>query len=224
MQVRHTARTTPEVLLDPDSRIWSGSPAETVALIGTPAGLQPTAAIRVAWTGKSIGAVERVSVAAVHDGETLAFRLEWEDASEDAGLDDNTSFPDAAAIVLPAVPGAPIMTMGAADKPVTACYWRADEPNAARLISAVGLGTSRTFDQHLASASGHWKEGRWRVVITRPLQISVGLRVAQLAPGDETGFGVAIWEGSHAERGGIKAFSGDWLPLSLDPIAAGRNS
>jgi hypothetical protein len=39
---------------------------------------------------------------------------------------------------------------------------------------------------------------------------------AQLEPGQETGFGVAIWEGSNRERAGIKAFSGDWKPLIIE--------
>jgi hypothetical protein len=44
---------------------------------------------------------------------------------------------------------------------------------------------------------------------------------AQVTPGSDTGFGVAVWEGSHKERAGIKAFSGDWKPLTIDPTPAG---
>lgn len=224
MQAKYVPSVQLEALLDPDAKPWQSAKPELLSLTGTPAGLQPTAAIRVAWTGKAIGAVSEVAVSAIHDGKVLAFRLEWEDPSEDATLDDNTSFPDAAAIALPASEDAPLVLMGAPGAPVNAWYWRADEPEAARQIAAEGLGTSRTLDTSVVRARGAWKEGRWRVVIARPMQVTGDPGAASLAPGTETGFGVAIWEGSHAERGGIKAFSGDWLPLDIQAASTGSNS
>jgi hypothetical protein len=41
---------------------------------------------------------------------------------------------------------------------------------------------------------------------------------AQFAPGEPSRFGVAIWEGSHGERAGIKAFSGNWKDLTIDAL------
>lgn len=207
-------------LLQPESAAWRGRESETIKLIGTPSGMQPTEAIRVAWTGKPIGAVGSVEVGAVHNGDVLAFRLEWEDPNEDSELPDNDSFPDAAAIALPAADGAPLILMGAPGKPVNAWYWRADEPDGARHIAAEGLGTSRTLDTSLVSARGFWKEGRWRVLIARAMNVEAQ-GAARLQPGSETGFGVAIWEGSHNERAGIKAFSGDWMKLTIEPTAGG---
>jgi len=217
------ARADLEALLDPESAPWRAGVGDSIALIGTPAGLQPTEAIRAAYTGKVIGAVSSVRVAAIHNGDVLAFRLEWEDASEDAALTDNDSFPDAAAIALPAAEGAPLVLMGDVGKPVNAWYWRADEPDRARHVTAQGLGTSQTLDTRLVKASGVWKEGRWRVVIARSMNVGVA-GAAQIAPGGETGFGVAVWEGGHQERAGIKSFSGDWKPLTIDPTPAGGNA
>lgn len=214
------AKTDLESLLHPESATWRGHESETIELIGTPAGMQPTEAIRVAWTGKAIGAVSSVKVGAIHNGEVLAFRLEWEDPEEDASLGDNDMFTDAAAIALPAAEGAPMILMGAAGKPVNAWYWRADEPDRGRHVSAEGLGTSRTLDTSLVKASGIWKNGRWRVVIARAMNVDVA-GAARIQPGSETGFGVAIWEGSHKERAGIKAFSVDWKKLTIDPAASG---
>jgi DMSO reductase family type II enzyme heme b subunit len=217
------ARADLKSLLDSESSTWQTQSGESIQLIGTPAGLQPTEAIRVAWVGKQIGAVASVRVGAIHNGDFLAFRLEWEDPNEDAELRDNDSFPDAAAIALPAAEGAPLVLMGAVGKPVNAWYWRADDADRARHVSAEGLGTSRTLDLELVQARGVWKEGRWRVVIARAMNVSVP-GAAQIQPGDETGFGVAIWEGSHQERAGIKAFSGDWKPLTIDPTPAEGSS
>jgi len=224
MQARYVAKTDLETLLDPESQPWRSQAPTVVPLIGTPLGLQPTDAIRASWFGKKIGAVEKVAVSAVHDGAILAFRLEWEDATENGSIDDTDSFPDAAAIALPASADAPLILMGAVGAPVNAWQWRADNPDAARQISAEGLGTSRALGGSHVKARGTWKAGRWRVVIARALKIPGEVGAAQLQPGQPTGFGVAIWEGSHQERAGIKAFSGDWLPLDLEIATAQRRS
>jgi len=225
MQAHYVAAVTLETLLDSQASVWSQHRSETISLMGTPAGLQPTAAIRAAWTGKPIGAVEQVAVTALHNAEVLAFRLEWADDTENSSLPDNTSFADAAAIALPVAPDSPLMTMGAPGKAVNAWYWHADDgKDGARQISSEGLGTTRTLDRSLVRVSGTWKEGHWRVVISRTLQAPADSASVQLAPGASTGFGVAIWEGSHQERGGIKAFSGDWISLELEALPSGGKS
>ena len=211
--------------LEPDAAIWRGAPSERVELSGTPVGLQPTAMIRAGWKDKKIGAVAEVNVAAVHDGRSLAFRLQWADPSQDATLQDTTSFPDAAAILLPSVPGALglLMTMGGKGLPVNAWYWRADEDGQGRHIVAQGLGTTQTVDRELVRARGVWRSGRWQVVIARTLSPSGAEPVAKLSPGHKTGYGVAIWEGSASERGGIKAATLGWQELVLeDPSTEGR--
>jgi DMSO reductase family type II enzyme heme b subunit len=215
MRADHLAGIETGSMLDPDSKVWRGRAGEKLALMGTPAGLQPTAAIQVAWTNKLIGAVSSVNVDAIHNGSMLAFRLEWDDSTENSELNDNDDFPDAAAIALPAAPGAPLVLMGAKGLPVNAWYWRADQNNSGRHISAEGLGTSQTLDTTLVRARGEWRDGRWRVVIARSMQVPEDPGAAQLREGQETSFGVAIWEGSNKERAGIKAFSGDWKPLTL---------
>ncbi|MBW2274514.1 MAG: hypothetical protein JRG96_14680 [Deltaproteobacteria bacterium] len=223
MQAQYAAGFDVEAMLDPDAHPWSTGSADDVKLIGTPAGLQPTAAIRNAYTGKQIGAVQGVKVAAIHNGTELAFRLEWDDATENDEVGDTTAFPDAAAVVLPSVPNAPVMTMGAPKQAVNAWYWRADEKEGrGRQVVAEGLGTSRTVDREQVRTRGNWKQGRWQVVIARPLRVQSTEPIAQLQPGEITGFGVAIWEGSVGERAGIKAFSGNWIELALDGMSTAR--
>lgn len=222
MRARYSAGPGVEALLDPDGAPWQGVRSERLKLIGTPIGLQPTPAIQVAWAGKQIGAIGEVAVAAVHDGQTLAFRLEWSDAVQNVSLEDTTAFPDAAAVLLPAANGAPMVTMGAVGLPVNAWYWRADE-TAGRHVVAEGLGTSRTLDQELVKGRGAWKDGRWRVVLARALRVESSEPLVQLEPGGRSQYGVAVWEGGHGERAGIKAFSVDWQELVLDAATtAGR--
>ena len=73
------------------------------------------------------GSTSEVSVRATHDGEEIAFRLQWADSSADRGVGVNT-FRDAAAIGFPvgrpAV--APSPFMGDAEHPVVIWQWAAD--------------------------------------------------------------------------------------------------
>lgn len=207
-------------LLDPAGNAWNGVGTQPLDLMGTPLGLQPTAAIRTSWSDRRIGAIGRVDVAVAHNGATLAFRLEWNDPSEDRQTGDTTAFADAAAVMHPGSPEAPLMTMGKPGAPVNAWYWRADEDGSGRHIVAEGFGTTRTLDTTLVRTRSTWSGGRWRVVIARSLRAPEEAGAAQLAPGQETRFGIAVWQGSAGERAGIKAFSGDWIPLHLTALPA----
>jgi DMSO reductase family type II enzyme heme b subunit len=213
-----------EWLLDASADPWDAAAPEALALVGVPLALQPTAAVRSAWSKRRVGAVDRVEVSALHNGEVLAFRLEWRDASENRDVEDNDRFPDAAAVLLPAGPGAPLVSMGAPGAPVNAWYWRADSDTQGRQVLAEGIGTSRTPDLSRVRTHGVWKGGRWSVVIARALRVEGSEPYAQLAPGATTQFAVAVWEGSNGERGGIKSFSGQWQPLRLAPVAPSGRS
>ena len=222
MQVRYIPRFDVDAILDPDAAPWQDVEIESVKLKGTPLDMQPTAAIKAMWAEKKIGVVEIVQVAAVHDGERIAFRLEWNDSTEDSEITDTTVFPDCCAILIPTVQYAPMAVMGAIGMAVNAWYWRADENGRGRHVLAEGLGTSRTIDYDTVRGNGVHRNGRWQVVITRALKVENPENPAQLEPGQSTGFGVAIWEGEHGERAGIKAISGDdWIALDLAAAANG---
>jgi DMSO reductase family type II enzyme heme b subunit len=222
MEARLAAGLGVEALLDPDGQVWSGAGEDPVQLIGTPAGLQPTAAIRNTWMNRKIGAVERVQVRALHDGEVLALRLEWEDVTRNDSQTDTLAFADAAAIAFPAAPGAQIATMGAPEAPVNAWYWRADEGDRGRQLVAEGIGETRPVPGDAVRVRGTWKQGRWRLVIARALRMDTREPVVQLAAGAVTHYGVAVWDGANQERGGIKAFSGAWRELRLAPEPMAR--
>lgn len=65
-------------------------------------------------------------------------------------------------------------------------------------------------DQH-ALGRGVWKDGVWRVVITRPM-VSDDANAPRLQPGDRTAVAFAVWEGGNAEVGARKAWAA-WTPL-----------
>ena len=222
MHARHVPDAGAE-LLDPDGEIWKLSAAETVKLKGTPLDMQPTGAIKASWANRKIGAVESVQVAAIHDGERIAFRLEWSDSTENREIGDTTAFPDGCGILFPTVPFAPMAVMGANGMPVNAWYWRADENGRGRHVLAEGLSTTRTIDHELVRGNGVYQGGRWSVVVTRAMKVKSAEKPVQLEPGQTTGFGVAIWEGGHGERAGLKSISGDdWIELQLESMTAVR--
>lgn len=201
-------------LLQPDATVWREATGITLALQGTPAQMQPTAAVRNSWRDRSIGAVGAVEVRALLGDGVLAFHLRWADATANRDHGDNSQFPDAAAIALPLHPDAPLITMGAPGAPLTAWYWRADGGDQGFEVRAQGPGTTQITSRKVHTAAD-WSDGRWQIVIARTLDGDGGSDSITLSPGGQTRFGVAVWEGSHSERGGLKAYSGDWQALSL---------
>jgi DMSO reductase family type II enzyme heme b subunit len=222
MKVRYVPSFKVDAVLQPDGALWQGVTAETVKLKGTPLDMQPTPAIKISWADKKIGAVEAVQVAAIHDGQRIAFRLEWSDPVENREISDTTDFIDGCGVLFPAVPFAPMAVMGAVGMGVNAWYWRADENGRGRHLVAEGLGTTRAVDEELVRGYGVYVNGRWRVVITRSMKVQSTESLAQLEPGQTIGVGVAVWEGGHGERAGIKAISGDdWIKLEIENPTTG---
>jgi DMSO reductase family type II enzyme heme b subunit len=204
-------------LLDVNGKVWSSVGAETITLEGTPIGIQPTEIVRTTWAEKKIGAVGSVKAQAAHNGEALAFRLEWPLVKSSTTHGDNTQWPDGAAVAFPVTAGAALVTMGAPENPVNAWFWRADNNGVGRHVVAEGISSSETLDLEQVRANGEYRDGKWVVCIVRALQVESERAVVQLTPGTHTGFGVAIWDGSNSERAGIKAFSGAvWLDLELE--------
>ena len=95
------------------------------------------------------GSVSKVFVRATHDGDEVAFRLRWSDASADRGVGVNT-FRDAAAVGFPV--GRPAVVpspfMGDTDHPVVIWQWAAD-------FDADAEGRSR-FGKRYPHSEGVW--------------------------------------------------------------------
>jgi complex iron-sulfur molybdoenzyme family reductase subunit gamma len=204
-----------ERLLSPGSHIWKGIPRVTLNLTGTSLEMQPSPFVQANWKGRNTGVTTTVSIAAAHNGELLAFHLNWQDGSPNTDHGDNTRFPDAAAIALPLHENSLLLTMGAPDMGLNAWYWRANQEGGQQVLLE-GPGSSRIVDTDQVRSGSNWSSGSWSVVIGRPLQVAEDPAVLQLAPGLQTRMGVAVWEGSRGERGGIKAYSQHWTELVLE--------
>jgi hypothetical protein len=104
------------VPLDPADPLWDRAPAYAAALI-----LQDLVEPRLLEASTT-----SVEVRALTDGVTIAFRLNWSDATTD-DLPGASRFSDACAVQLPrgALPDVPAPQMGEGGRAVEISYWRA---------------------------------------------------------------------------------------------------
>jgi len=84
-------------------------------------------------------------------------------------------------------------------------------------LTGGGPGTS-TFrpptSQHV-HAVGQWHEGRWTVVMTRPLVLDSPDDGVSLAPRDKASVAFAVWDGAAQDRDGRKLIT-IWQDLVLE--------
>jgi len=84
-------------------------------------------------------------------------------------------------------------------------------------LTGGGPGTS-TFrpptSQHV-HAVGQWHEGRWTVVMTRPLALGAADDGVSLKPGDKASVAFAVWDGAAQDRDGKKLIT-IWQDLLLE--------
>jgi len=215
MQVKRIDAKSAE-LLDPGSATWRRARTARVVLSPTPLAIQPTDYVRASWQGRPYGKVTSMRVGALHNGRDIFFRLAWEDGAADSKIADINEFVDAAAVLFPVAPDAPLIGMGTQGKPVNAWFWRADWERP-KNVTAEGMGTTkRREDPALASQSQHAR-GRWSVVLSRSLVANGGpAGTVSLSPGAAWKIAFAVWQGGNQERAGIKAFSPDWQELQIE--------
>ncbi len=183
-------------LADPWGQAWSALPATTVALNPVDYEAQPNRYIRAAWKDRPYGQTVEARVAAASDGDRLYIRVEWPDDPR-----PNAEFQDAASAIFPMNGTGALATMGDPEKPLALWFWEDGRPSPLRLVSR-GPGVFRKDDGSELSARGACNNGAWGVVFAGPEAVAGKGKV-----------GVAIWNGSNEERGGLAAVSQDWLQL-----------
>jgi len=205
-------------LLAPDAVEWGEAPEVLVGLVPTALGDQPSGYVQVAWARRHRGDVREVRVRALVGGGVLAVRLEWVAANPQRRIDDWDVYADGCAVLFPANGrSAEISSMGSARRPVEGWFWRAGTEMPFQ-VTARGLGTVERAGEHGVRARAQWDEGRWRVVLARPLgAVGVGLEV-----GGSVRAGFAVWCGAAKERAGLKSYSPRWCELRLGDAGASR--
>lgn len=198
---------------------------------------------RPVWPEPSTRAL---SVRSLHNGREIAFLLEWQDNTKNDRLTPGT-FRDGVAIGLPLGDAPAFFCMGQLDHYINMWHWKADwqsdiDRRAARSsekkeggvrtfeviprrISSVedliggGFSTLTTKEkQGRVQGKASWKDGVWRVVMSRPLASEEQENEAKLIPGRVQTVSFAVWNGENKERNGQKAVA-PWFQLAIDPVA-----
>lgn len=190
-------RVDGEPAADPLSPAWLAQAPVAVPLYPQ-ASVPP--AMKVAGRGS-------IKVRAQRGATRLALHLEWADRKP-ATVRGVGEFADAAAVQWPQQPNAalPYIGMGHRGAPVALWFWRAE--GTAELLAAEGFGTLTAQPAGGVQARGEWKNGVWRVVLSRAASGTDAMPVA-----------FAVWNGDGAERDGLKRLSA-WQTLHFDGAAA----
>ena len=86
-------------------------------------------------------------------------------------------------------------------------------------LRAGSCGTLTQADDQMVDGSGEWRDGSWRVVFARELDVGEGY--SRFSINESTNVALAVWDGSENERNGTKSVS-QFLTLTVsDEIAEG---
>lgn len=185
-------------LLDPAAPAWQETTPTNIILSRTP---------RIYQTETPFtGVPPACAVRALRAGDRLILRLQWTDATENAGAAggrETSSFSDAAGVMLPAdwAGGSfPSLVMGDRSRPVRLFYWNAARGGAE--LSATGRATPSPTGKRFEHRASH-VDGHWLLTLDLP------------APADGCPVAFAIWDGVLGDRDGLKFFS-IWYVLLLE--------
>lgn len=91
-----------------------------------------------------------------------------------------------------------------------------DGPAASSLETAgPGSATFRPRTNQTVDAHGQWSDGRWTVLMRRPLQVSNPADGVSLAPGAKASIAFAVWDGGVKDRDGKKLVT-IWQDFELE--------
>jgi DMSO reductase family type II enzyme heme b subunit len=156
--------------------------------------------------------VVSVAVQAVYNGEAVAWRLSWDDPSQDPH-----GSPDALAVVLkPEAARGDTVTLQAwpyvGAPALDVCYWSAEE-NAAReaVTTDYAAAMSREAAPSSLTAAANYDDGRWQLVLQRPARPTHPEGAAAMIPDEFVSMAFVAWDGGNP---GARAVS-PWIDLVL---------
>ncbi len=88
---------------------------------------------------------------------------------------------------------------------------------AASSLESAGPGsvTFRPRTSQLVAAHGQWSDGRWTVLMSRPLEVDDPSQGVSLAPGEKASLAIAVWDGAVKDRDGKKLVT-IWQDLEFE--------
>ncbi len=156
--------------------------------------------------------VTSVRLQVVYNHETVAFRFSWDDPSHSV-----QSLPDSLALVLRPV-GVPGDVVTLQDWPYNGaprldfCYWSAEADTTTELLSSdMDTVLTRRGSHTTLVNTSTYTDGRWSVVLQRPLKPASPAGAAVLAPEASTSVAVMVWDGGNPN---VRAIS-PWIDVVL---------
>ena len=194
---------------DPTAAAWSQAPASEFPL-----------SPQVHWKDRiQAVTVNSIKARSLHDGNTVAILLEYEDPSQDPD--------DAAALEFMVgdkkahfAHGQPMLQVEGG--PVNIWYWKNKEGKGVDM-TAKGFGTLKAQADQDVTAKGVYEGGKWRVVFSRALGTPNLDEDTQIKPGDFINIAFAVWDGQKLasgeikEHGSMKAVSSWWYYRAEPP-------
>ena len=194
--ISYQSRFEPTSPVDP---VWNRVPAVAVATVATPQGMQTSEYIKKTYRDGEWGNIHQLSVKGWQTRHSLNLLLEFTSASDSRQLLGPDHFLDRVAVFFPSDKHTLFMTMGSPESPGILWSWRAD--GKAEVLEARGAGTIKALSAEGLKVQAERNGGAWKVLMSGP-QVLVERR-----------FALAVWSGAHQERGGLKAFSPQWVEL-----------
>ena len=137
-----------------------------------------------------VGYIGGVRVKAVHDGERVAFCLEWSDPTRDAEITRQQGFSDGAAVQFTANPDPPLFAMGRAGQAVNIWHWKAAWEEDKKQFQDVG-----TAFPHMVAGPYYGAEKGWQ---SGPLEDTTYLPAANLNNPVASPHRTSVVEDAHA--------------------------
>ncbi len=195
------ARVFGNVLVAPDDAQWKSATAVSYSLryINSTGG----GGMQGSGDGSSGGAGGTMTVKAIHNGTDIAFRMSWNDATQNDTVNGVDEFSDRAGIMFSAQQKC---RMGSPGNPVNIWFWHAAKGIVNNIIAG-GLGTiTKTGDDNIRVIS-RYSNGEWQLVMSRPLVSIDENNQVDLSYGNDP-IAFARWDGSNRERNGKKWITG----------------
>lgn len=202
-----------QTLLNEENGLWKHAKAHVFKLEATPLAMQPSPWIKGAYIDHEWGQIAQASLRMVHNGHSIAARLEWQVDQPATSTESADEFCDACAVMFPFVKNAPVI-MGSEHQWVNMWLWRADDFGPFS-VTAAGIGTTQRVRDNMLNVKARYHNGSWRVVFVRDMQPHETRDNVPLKAGMQWQVAVALWQGSYQERAGLKSFSPGWAELDI---------
>ncbi len=170
--------------------------------------------------------VKAVAVEVVYNDEAIAFRFTWDDPTQDPPAPPSEAARQAgrgtphdglALLLKPAGSHGDVVTLqawpSAEAPPLDLCYWSADTGEVRETVAADFDGVIGRTAPHpvLVKSGAGYEDGRWRMVLQRPLAPREPEGAAVIALDSFTSMAMAVWDGGNPSARAVSP----WLDLSL---------